>query len=125
MIDRCGAHPWLGVCLDSAHLYGSGIDVGDAAAVDAMLDELDATIGLDRLKALHINDSQMRARLQPRPPRERRRGADRRAPGGLPRPPAPAGAAGACSRRPATRARARTRTACSELERLWRLGVGS
>ena len=59
VIDRCGAHPWLGVCLDTAHLYASGIDVGDAAAVDAMLDELDATIGLGRLKALHINDSQM------------------------------------------------------------------
>ena len=36
----------------------SGIDVGDVAAVEAMLDELDETIGLDRLKALHINDSQ-------------------------------------------------------------------
>ncbi len=58
IIDRCGAHPWLGVCLDSAHLYASGVDVGDVAAVDAMLDELDETIGLDRLKALHINDSQ-------------------------------------------------------------------
>jgi deoxyribonuclease-4 len=57
VIERCGAPPWLGVCIDSAHLYGSGIDVGDAAAVDAMLDELDATIGLARLKALHINDS--------------------------------------------------------------------
>jgi deoxyribonuclease-4 len=59
VIDRCNAHPWLGVCLDTAHLYASGIDVGDVAVVDAMLDELDATIGLARLKALHINDSQM------------------------------------------------------------------
>jgi len=59
VIDRCGAHPWLGVCLDSCHLYASGIDVGDPAAVDAMLDELDERIGLDRLKALHINDSQV------------------------------------------------------------------
>jgi deoxyribonuclease-4 len=58
IVDRCNAHPWLGVCLDTAHLYASGIDVRDVAAVDAMLDELDETIGLDRLKALHINDSQ-------------------------------------------------------------------
>ena len=57
VIDRCGAHPWLGVCLDSAHLYGSGIDVGDVATMDALLDELDETIGLDRLLALHVNDS--------------------------------------------------------------------
>lgn len=59
VIDRCGRHPWLGVCIDSCHLYASGVDVGDAAALDATLDELDARIGLDRLKALHINDSQM------------------------------------------------------------------
>jgi deoxyribonuclease-4 len=58
IVDRCDAHPWLGVCLDTAHLYASGVDVGDAAAVDAMLDELDEAIGLDRLKALHVNDSQ-------------------------------------------------------------------
>ena len=59
VIDRCDAHPWLGVCLDTAHLYGSGIDVGDVDAVDAMLYELDGTIGLERLKALHVNDSQV------------------------------------------------------------------
>ena len=46
------------MCLDSAHLYASGIDVTDVAAVEAMLDELDESIGLERLKALHINDSQ-------------------------------------------------------------------
>lgn len=59
VIDRCGRHPRLGVCIDSCHLYASGVDVGDAAALDATLDELDSRIGLDRLKALHINDSQM------------------------------------------------------------------
>ena len=59
VIDRCGRPPWLGVCIDSCHLYASGVDVGDAAALDATLDELDSRIGLDRLKALHINDSQM------------------------------------------------------------------
>ena len=58
MIEAAAPHPRLGVCLDSCHLFASGIDVGDVAAVDAMLDELDETIGLDRLKALHINDSQ-------------------------------------------------------------------
>jgi deoxyribonuclease-4 len=58
VIDACGAPPWLGVCLDSAHLYASGVDVGDAGAVDALLDELDDRVGLDRLKALHVNDSQ-------------------------------------------------------------------
>jgi deoxyribonuclease-4 len=35
----------------------SGYDVTDRAAVDAMVEELDGRIGLDRLRALHINDS--------------------------------------------------------------------
>jgi deoxyribonuclease-4 len=55
--DRLGRHPRLGVCLDSCHLYVSGIDVADPAALDACLDEVGETIGLDRLRALHVNDS--------------------------------------------------------------------
>src|SRR5437868_2057959 len=50
-------HPRLGVCLDSCHLYVSGVDVTDRAALDGLLDELDSSIGLDRLRALHVNDS--------------------------------------------------------------------
>ncbi|HUJ55505.1 MAG TPA: deoxyribonuclease IV [Gaiellaceae bacterium] len=53
-LDR---HPRLGVCLDSCHLYVSGIDVRDPAALDACLDALDSSIGLERLRALHVNDS--------------------------------------------------------------------
>jgi deoxyribonuclease IV len=53
-LDR---HPRLGICLDSCHLYVSGIDVTSPPALDALLDELDSTIGLDRLRALHVNDS--------------------------------------------------------------------
>jgi deoxyribonuclease-4 len=58
LVDRLGRHPSLGVCLDSCHLWASGYDVTDARALDAMLDEFDETIGLDRLRALHVNDSQ-------------------------------------------------------------------
>jgi deoxyribonuclease-4 len=56
--ERLGRHPRLGVCLDSCHLYASGVDVTDPAKLDAMLDELDSSIGLDRLRALHVNDSE-------------------------------------------------------------------
>ena len=45
------------MCLDSCHLYVSGCDVTDEAALDAVLDDLDREIGLDRLRALHVNDS--------------------------------------------------------------------
>ena len=55
--DRLDGHPRLGVCLDSCHLYVSGCDVTDEAALDGVLDELDREIGLDRLRALHVNDS--------------------------------------------------------------------
>jgi deoxyribonuclease-4 len=55
--ERMGRHPRLGVCLDSCHLWVSGVDVTDPAALDACLDELDSAIGLDRLRALHVNDA--------------------------------------------------------------------
>jgi deoxyribonuclease-4 len=57
IFERLDRHPRLGVCLDSCHLYASGVDVTDGAALDAALDELDATIGINRLRALHVNDS--------------------------------------------------------------------
>ena len=45
----------LGVCLDTCHVWDGGYDiVGD---LDAVLDEFDRTVGLERLKALHLNDS--------------------------------------------------------------------
>jgi deoxyribonuclease-4 len=50
-------HRRLGVCLDSCHLYASGIDVTDRPVLDTLLDDLDDRIGLERLRALHANDS--------------------------------------------------------------------
>jgi deoxyribonuclease-4 len=56
--ERLDRHPRLGVCLDSCHLYVSGVDVTDPPALDALVDELDDAMGLDRLRALHVNDAQ-------------------------------------------------------------------
>src|SRR5438105_14477193 len=53
-LDR---HERLGICLDSCHLFVSGYDVTDRAELDRVLHEVDRTIGLDRLRALHVNDS--------------------------------------------------------------------
>jgi deoxyribonuclease-4 len=55
--ERLDRHPRLGVCLDSCHLWVSGVDVTDPAALDACLDEVESAIGLDRLRALHVNDA--------------------------------------------------------------------
>ena len=57
LYERLDAHPRLGVCLDSCHLYVSGSDVTDRDTLDAVLDELDRRIGLDRLRVLHVNDA--------------------------------------------------------------------
>ena len=56
-IDLAGGEKRLGVCLDSCHLYVSGTDVGEPKAVKALLKEVDSRIGLDRLRALHVNDA--------------------------------------------------------------------
>jgi deoxyribonuclease-4 len=53
-LDR---HPRLGVCLDSCHLFASGYDVTDAAELDSVVAEINGSIGLDRLRCLHVNDS--------------------------------------------------------------------
>ncbi len=57
LFEACDAHERLGVCLDTCHLYVSGVEITDPAAVDDLLDEVDASFGLDRLRALHVNDS--------------------------------------------------------------------
>jgi deoxyribonuclease IV len=57
LFDAMQRHERLGVCLDSCHLYVSGVDVTDPATMAAVLVELDERIGLDRLRALHANDA--------------------------------------------------------------------
>ena len=45
----------LGVCLDTCHVWDGGYDI--AGDLDGVLDEFQGIIGLDRLKAVHLNDS--------------------------------------------------------------------
>ena len=45
----------LGVCLDTCHMYDAGYDIVND--LDGVLREFDRIVGLDRLKALHLNDS--------------------------------------------------------------------
>lgn len=55
IIDGVEHDELLGVCLDTCHVWDGGYDVvGD---LDGVLDEFDRVIGLDRLRALHLNDS--------------------------------------------------------------------
>ena len=57
LFDACGHHERLGVCLDTCHLYVSGVDISDRAVVDDLLEDVDERIGHDRLRALHVNDA--------------------------------------------------------------------
>jgi deoxyribonuclease-4 len=57
IVDALGRHERLGVCLDSCHLFVSGVDVTDATVMNALLEDIDQRIGLDRLRALHANDA--------------------------------------------------------------------
>ncbi len=45
----------VGVCLDTCHVFDAGYDIVNE--LDAVLEHFDKTIGLDRLKAIHLNDS--------------------------------------------------------------------
>ena len=45
----------MGVCFDTCHVHDSGYDIVND--LDGVIDEFDKTIGLDRLKVLHINGS--------------------------------------------------------------------
>ena len=55
IIDRVELSDKLGVCLDTCHVSDAGYDIADDP--DGVLAEFDRVIGLDRLKAVHVNDS--------------------------------------------------------------------
>lgn len=55
IIDKVEPNDKLGVCLDTCHIYDAGYDIVND--LDGVLAEFDRIIGLDRLKAIHLNDS--------------------------------------------------------------------
>lgn len=55
IVEKVELDSHLGVCLDTCHVYDAGYDI--AGNLDSVLSEFDSVIGLDRLKAVHINDS--------------------------------------------------------------------
>ena len=57
IIDGVIHNEKLGVCLDTCHIFSAGYDIVND--LDGVLDEFDNVIGLDKLKAVHLNDSMM------------------------------------------------------------------
>lgn len=55
IIDRTALGDRLGVCLDTCHVWDAGYDI--VRDLDGVLRRFDAAVGLDRLRAIHLNDS--------------------------------------------------------------------
>lgn len=55
IIDRVELNHKLGVCLDTCHIYSAGYDIVND--LEGVLEKFDKIIGLERLKAVHLNDS--------------------------------------------------------------------
>ncbi len=58
LIEACGGDRRIGICLDSCHLLASGYDIRTAEGLEQALERCDEVVGLDRLRSLHLNDSQ-------------------------------------------------------------------
>jgi sugar phosphate isomerase/epimerase len=57
LLERADASDALGVCIDTQHLWASGVPFGSMAEADDVVAAIDATIGLAALRCLHLNDS--------------------------------------------------------------------
>ncbi|MGC5031994.1 deoxyribonuclease IV [Micromonospora sp. DT229] len=56
-LDAVDRHPWLGVCFDTCHAWAAGHDLAAEGGMTETLDTLVATVGADRLRLVHANDS--------------------------------------------------------------------
>ncbi len=56
ILDRIEQKDHMGICLDTCHVWDAGYDI--AGDLDGVLNRFDRIIGLDKLKAIHLNDSQ-------------------------------------------------------------------
>ena len=57
IFDRVGRPERLGVCVDTCHIFAAGYPLGTAEEYDETIDRLDRSVGLDRVRVWHLNDS--------------------------------------------------------------------
>jgi deoxyribonuclease-4 len=57
ILARVDGSPRVGVCLDTCHLLAAGYDICSDAGYEATFRELDRVVGIDRIRAFHLNDS--------------------------------------------------------------------
>ncbi|MFZ0736661.1 MAG: deoxyribonuclease IV [Candidatus Acidiferrales bacterium] len=56
ILDQC-ADLSMGVCIDTAHLFAAGNDIRTDEGLERVLQRIDTTIGLERVRVIHVNDS--------------------------------------------------------------------
>ena len=59
LIDATGGDERIGLCIDTQHLWASGIDYSSTHGTSKLVNEIDMRIGLDRLRCFHLNDSKI------------------------------------------------------------------
>jgi deoxyribonuclease-4 len=59
VIEAAGNDDRLGVCLDTQHLWASGVPFGTTEESDELVALISDTVGLDRLRCMHLNDSKV------------------------------------------------------------------
>jgi deoxyribonuclease IV len=52
-------HPQLGVCLDTAHAWAAGYPINTVAGVNEFVDRVEESIGVDRVRVFHFNDTEV------------------------------------------------------------------
>ena len=57
LIDATGGDPRVGICIDTLHLWASGVSFATVEKADELVASLDRGVGLGRLRCLHLNDS--------------------------------------------------------------------
>jgi deoxyribonuclease-4 len=57
LIQKCEDKSRIGVCLDTAHLFGAGYDIRDKNSYEKTMKEFDDIVGFEYLRGMHINDS--------------------------------------------------------------------
>jgi len=57
LVEATKAHIPIGICVDTCHIFAAGYDIRTTESWDAVLQDFDAKVGLQYLRAMHLNDS--------------------------------------------------------------------
>jgi len=59
LIDACNGDDRLGLCIDTQHLWASGFDYSTVEGTERLVNEVERTVGMQRLRCFHFNDSKI------------------------------------------------------------------